>query len=76
MTSAAERECGVFALGDVALQSGRALRDAELASGTGGRLNAARDHCVVFATDYTGDHGSNARMIGGGLRALLATLAG
>jgi hypothetical protein len=72
MTSAAARECGVFVLGDVALQSRQAL----LASRAGGRLNAARDHCVVFPTYYTGDQGSNARMTGGGLRALLATLAG
>jgi homoserine O-acetyltransferase len=59
----------VLALGDVPLDGGDTLLDARLAYRTWGRLNAARDNCVVFPTYYTGSHDSNARMIGPG-RAL------
>ncbi len=62
-------DCEVYALGDVPLARGGVLRDAKLAYKTFGRLNAARDNCVVFPTYYTGSHDSNARMIGAG-RAL------
>lgn len=62
-------DCEVLALGDVPLDSGDTLLDARLAYRTWGRLNAARDNCVVFPTYYTGSHDSNARMIGAG-RAL------
>ncbi len=63
------RDYTVFELGDVALDSGATLRKARLAYQTYGRLNAARDNCVVFPTYYSGTHRSNARMIGEG-RAL------
>jgi homoserine O-acetyltransferase len=56
-----------FALGDLPLQRGGVLPDARLAYATWGRLNAARDNCIVFPTYYTGNHESNARMIGPGL---------
>ena len=59
----------VFRLGDVVLQSGAVLGDASLAYRTYGRLNAARDNCIVFPTYYTGTHRSNERLIGPG-RAL------
>lgn len=59
----------ILALGDLPLEMGGVLRDARLAYRSWGRLNAARDNCVVFPTYYTGTHDSNARIIGPG-RAL------
>ena len=67
--SLATSPCASYALGDVPLQFGGVLRDATLAYQTHGRLNAARDNCIVFPTYYTGTHDSNARLIGAG-RAL------
>ena len=55
----------ILQLGDVALQSGAVLVDAQLAFKTYDTLNAARGNCIVFPTYYTGTHDSNARMIGG-----------
>lgn len=57
----------VLELGDLPLQNGSFLPRARLAYATWGSLNAARDNCVVFPTYYTGNHQSNARMIGPGL---------
>lgn len=59
----------ILALGDLPLEMGGVLRDARLAYRGWGRLNTARDNCVVFPTYYTGTHDSNARIIGPG-RAL------
>jgi homoserine O-acetyltransferase/O-succinyltransferase len=56
----------VLALGDFTLGSGEVLEDARLAYATYGTLNAAGDNCIVFPTYYTGNHVSNARMIGAG----------
>lgn len=64
MTSGADYD--VYPLGDLRLQNGETLPDARLAFRTWGKLNAARDNCIVFPTYYTGDHHSNARMIGPG----------
>lgn len=50
-------------LGDVRLQNGETLPDARLVYRTWGRLNAARDNCVVFPTHYGGDDTANARII-------------
>lgn len=61
-----ERDFETFELGDLRLQQGGTLPDARLAYRTWGRLNAARDNCIVFPTYYGGDHTSNARMIGAG----------
>jgi len=61
--------CAELALGDVPLLQGGVLRDARLAYATHGTLNAAGDNCIVFPTYYTGNHDSNARLIGPG-RAL------
>lgn len=58
-----------LALGDWPLIRGGVLREAVLAYKTYGELNAARDNCIVFPTYYTGNHDSNARLIGPG-RAL------
>ena len=46
----------VFALGDVALQSGATLWQATLAYTTYGALNAARDNVVLIPTFYAGQH--------------------
>lgn len=54
-------------LDDVRLQSGETLPDARLAYRTWGRLNEARDNCIVFPTYYTGDDQSNAGLIGAGM---------
>ena len=59
----------VFRLGDVVLQSGAVLGNAWIAYRSYGRLNEARDNCIVFPTYYTGTHRSNERLIGPG-RAL------
>jgi homoserine O-acetyltransferase len=56
----------VLALGEVPLQRGGTLPDARLAFRTWGRLNGARDNCIVFPTYYGGDHEANGRMIGAG----------
>ncbi|MFM9914603.1 MAG: alpha/beta fold hydrolase [Rhizobacter sp.] len=55
-----------FDLGDLLLQSGETLHSARLAYRTWGELDAERSNCIVFPTYYTGDHDSNARMIGAG----------
>jgi len=56
-----------FRIGDISLQSGGTLQDAWLSYATWGELNAAGDNCILFPTYYTGNHLSNARMIGEGL---------
>jgi homoserine O-acetyltransferase len=53
-----------FPIGDITLQSGDTLHDAWLSVATWGELNAAGDNCILFPTYYTGNHLSNARMIG------------
>ena len=58
-----------FRLGDLILQSGLALPDAQLAYVTCGSLNAAGDNAVLFPTYYTGTHRENLAMVGEG-RAL------
>ena len=56
----------LFSLGDVALQSGQTLPDAQLAYKTHGRLNAAKDNVVVLPTFYTGTHVRNEGFFGAG----------
>lgn len=58
-----------LSLGDVPLESGQVLRDAQLAYATFGAPSAARDNVVLFPTYYGGTHLDNARLIGEG-RAL------
>lgn len=55
-----------FSIGDITLQSGEVLHDAWLTFATWGKLNAAGDNCILFPTYYTGNHLSNARIIGEG----------
>lgn len=57
----------ILELGDLPLQRGGVLPRARLAYATWGTLSPARDNCIVFPTYYTGNHESNARMIGPGL---------
>ncbi|HMB79480.1 MAG TPA: alpha/beta fold hydrolase [Vicinamibacterales bacterium] len=46
----------IFPLGDVVLQSGATLWQAQLAYATYGTLNAARDNVVLIPTFYAGHH--------------------
>ena len=55
-----------YKLGDVILQSGETLPDAELAYRTYGKLNEARDNVVVLPTFYTGNHIRNEGFFGEG----------
>ncbi|WP_213881441.1 alpha/beta fold hydrolase [Pseudomonas sp. dw_358] len=57
------------ALGDLLLQSGQTLIDAQLAFHTQGQLNAAGDNAVLLPSYYTGNHRSYQGWIGPG-RAL------
>ena len=59
----------LFQLGDLTLQSGRVLYDAQLAFVTRGTLNTAGDNVVLFPTYYTGTHRENLALVGAG-RAL------
>lgn len=58
-----------YALGDLPLRNGGVLRDAQITYAIFGELNRRRDNCILMPTYFTGDHVSNARMIGPG-RAL------
>jgi homoserine O-acetyltransferase len=58
-----------FRLGDMTLQAGEVLHDAELAYVTCGALNPERDNAVLFPTYYTGTHRENLALVGPG-RAL------
>ena len=55
-----------FALGDVTLQSGTVLKDAQLVYQTYGSLNEASDNAVLIPTFYTGDHVRNEFYFGPG----------
>ena len=53
-----------YALGDVTLQSGDALKNAQLAYATYGTLNPAADNAVLLPTFYTGTHLRNEALFG------------
>lgn len=55
-----------YPLGDVRLQSGAVLRNAELAYATYGTLNPAADNAVLLPTFYTGTHIRNETLFGPG----------
>jgi homoserine O-acetyltransferase/O-succinyltransferase len=55
-----------FELGDVRLQSGAVLRDAQLAYATYGMLNSTADNAVLLPTFYTGTHIRNEKLFGPG----------
>jgi homoserine O-acetyltransferase len=55
-----------FELGDVRLQSGAVLKDAQLAYASYGTLNATGDNVVLVPTFYTGTHLRNEPLFGSG----------
>lgn len=57
-------ETQLLRLGDISLQSGETLADAQLAYVTLGTLNARRDNAIVLPTYYTGQHTNYLQMIG------------
>jgi homoserine O-acetyltransferase/O-succinyltransferase len=59
----------LFQLGDMTLQSGHVLQDAQLAFVTCGKLSQSGDNAVLFPSHYTGTHRDNLAMVGAG-RAL------
>jgi homoserine O-acetyltransferase len=59
----------VYELTDVVLQSGVTLPRVELAYGTYGEVNAARDNVIVMPTYFGAQHADTEAMIGAG-RAL------
>ena len=54
----------IYALGDVTLQSGAVLKNAQLACATYGTLNATADNAVLLPTFYTGTHLRNEALFG------------
>lgn len=60
---------GVFRLGDLPLQSGAILRNAQLAYKSHGRLDAAKSNVILYPTHFAAHHGDIEWMIGPG-RAL------
>jgi homoserine O-acetyltransferase len=48
---------GVFELGDLALQSGRTLRNAKIAWVAHGTMSSAKDNIIVYPTSYSAQHG-------------------
>src|SRR5918911_2077979 len=57
----------IFELGNVVLQSGLTLRNAQLAYKTYGTLNSRKDNAIVYPTFYGGQHAQNEPMIGSGM---------
>lgn len=53
-----------FNIGEFQLQSGQILTNAWISYATWGTLNKAGDNCIIYPTYYTGNHFSNARIIG------------
>lgn len=60
------QEHRTFELGDVRLQSGAVLKDAQLAYATYGALNSTGDNAVLLPTFYTGTHLRNEPLFGPG----------
>ena len=54
----------VFELGDIDVQCGLRIRNANLAYKTYGELNAAKDNVIVFPTFFGSQHPANEPMIG------------
>ncbi len=57
----------IYALGNVVLQCGLTLHNAQLAYTIYGRLNQRKDNAIVFPTYYGGQHTHNEPMIGPGM---------
>jgi len=56
-----------FALGNVVLQSGATIRDAQLAYKTFGTLSPKKDNVIVYPTWYSAQHQDNEWLIGEGM---------
>ena len=54
----------IYELGDVTLQSGAVLKNAQLVYATYGTLNPAADNAVLLPTFYTGTHLRNEALFG------------
>lgn len=61
-----EHDYEIFHLGEVELQRGGRLNDAQLAYKTYGELNEAGDNVIVMPTFYTGSHMRNEGFFGAG----------
>ncbi|AZI44929.1 alpha/beta fold hydrolase (plasmid) [Deinococcus psychrotolerans] len=55
---------GVFSLGDLEVERGGVIRDAQLTWQTHGTLNAAKDNLIVYPCSYTATHSSQNWLIG------------
>lgn len=55
---------GTFSLGDLPVELGGVIRDAELGWQTHGTLNAARDNVIVYPCSYSATHDDLAWLIG------------
>ena len=55
---------GVYALGDLEVERGGVIRDAQLSWQTHGTLNAARDNLIVYPCSYTATHSTQNWLIG------------
>jgi homoserine O-acetyltransferase len=59
-----EQQTGTFTLGDLEVERGGVIRDAQLTWSTHGTLNAARDNVIVYPCSYTATHDDLAWLIG------------
>ncbi|MDT7952640.1 MAG: alpha/beta fold hydrolase [Acetobacteraceae bacterium] len=59
-----EREVGSFALGDLAVEKGGTIKDAQIGWERHGTLNAARDNLIVYPSSYSAQHDDMAWLIG------------
>ncbi len=55
---------GVYALGDLEVERGGVIRDAQLSWQTHGTLNAAKDNLIVYPCSYTATHSTQNWLIG------------
>jgi homoserine O-acetyltransferase/O-succinyltransferase len=62
-----EMDYEIFELGDVTLQSGMTIRNAQLAYNTYGTLNVEKSNAIVYPTWYSGQHYDNEWLIGAGM---------
>lgn len=69
LSLAMPHDYSLYNLGNVVLQSGQTLPNAQLAYATFGTLNSRKDNAILLPTYYTGTHRSYLPMIGSG-RAL------
>ena len=58
------RESGSFALGDLGVEKGGAIRNAQIGWERHGALNAARDNLVLYPSSYGAQHADMAWLVG------------